>query len=99
MSTRLSAVLMRELDGLRHEPIDKRIRAELGGRTVVDSTRALLVWEPRRVVPVYGVPVEHVDAELLPMEPEEPVAPPPGVAPMGAPQLAGMLVLDPSIPF
>jgi hypothetical protein len=29
---------MEELDALRHEPIDKRIRGLLGERTVVDST-------------------------------------------------------------
>jgi uncharacterized protein (DUF427 family) len=49
---------------LRHEPIEKRVRADLGGRTVADSTRAILVWEPRRVVPSYAVPVEDVHAEL-----------------------------------
>ena len=42
---------MGELESLRYEPIDKRIRALHGDRTVVDSTRALLVWEPKRVVP------------------------------------------------
>ncbi|MDA0182842.1 DUF427 domain-containing protein [Solirubrobacter phytolaccae] len=42
--------------GLRHEPTAKRVRAELDGATVVDSTDALLVWEPRRVVPSYAVP-------------------------------------------
>ena len=30
---------------LRHEPVEKRVRAD----DVVDSTRAVLVWEPRRV--------------------------------------------------
>jgi uncharacterized protein (DUF427 family) len=49
---------------LRHEPIEKRVRADVGGGTVVDSTRAILVWEPRRVVPSYAVPVEDVRAEL-----------------------------------
>jgi uncharacterized protein (DUF427 family) len=58
MSTRLRDVLMQELTALRHEPIEKRIRATLGGETVVDSTRAMLVWEPRRVVPTYAVPEE-----------------------------------------
>ena len=66
MSTRLRDVLMKELGVLRHEPIDKRIRATLGGETVVDSTRAMLVWEPRRVVPTYAVPEEDVRAEIAP---------------------------------
>ena len=54
------------LDRLRHEPTEKRIRATVGTEEVVDSTRALLVWEPRRVVPQYAVPVEDVAAELRP---------------------------------
>src|ERR687893_354510 len=41
---------------LRYEPTEKRIRATLGRETVVDTTRALLVWEPRRIVPTYAVP-------------------------------------------
>ena len=58
--------MRQQLRELRHEPIDKRIRAELNGEMVVDSTRAMLVWEPRRVVPIYAVPVEDVDGELAP---------------------------------
>jgi len=38
---------MRELDVLRYEPIDKRIRATFGNDTAIDSTRAMLVWEPK----------------------------------------------------
>jgi uncharacterized protein (DUF427 family) len=53
---------------LRHEPLERRVRASLGGEVAVDSARALLVWEPRRVVPTYAVPVEDVLAELTPSE-------------------------------
>jgi uncharacterized protein (DUF427 family) len=49
---------------LRYEPVEKRVRANLGDETVLDSTRAILVWEPRRVVPSYAVPVEDVSAAL-----------------------------------
>jgi uncharacterized protein (DUF427 family) len=49
---------------LRHEPIERRIRARLGADPVVDSTRAILLWEPRRVVPSYAVPAEDILAEL-----------------------------------
>jgi uncharacterized protein (DUF427 family) len=35
---------------------------------VVDSTRAMIVWEPRRIVPSYAVPVEDVAAELAPTD-------------------------------
>ncbi len=49
---------------LRHEPEDQRLRAELAGRTVVDTTRAVLVWEPRRVIPSYGVPIRDLRGDL-----------------------------------
>jgi uncharacterized protein (DUF427 family) len=100
MSTRLRDVLMGELDALRHEPTEKRIRAKLGDRTVIDSTRAMLVWEPKRVVPTYAVPVEDVDAEIGAAPRSDASGPgPAGVPAMGAPQLAGRPVFDPSIPF
>ena len=101
MSLRLRDALMRELGTLRYEPTEKRIRGMLGEATVIDSTRARLVWEPKRVVPTYAFPVEDIDAEIVP-------APPPpqkevdpdsvGVPAMGVP-LGEMMVLDPSIPF
>jgi uncharacterized protein (DUF427 family) len=69
---------------LRHEPIEQRVRANLGARTVVDSTRAMLVWEPRRVAPSYAVPVEDIAAGLA-------------SAPAADEQAAG--VLHPGIPF
>ena len=98
MSVRLRDVMMQHLDALRHEPTDKRIRASLDGRTVVDSSRALLVWEPKRVVPTYAIPTDDVAGELVVVSPTETDAPE-GVAAMGAPQLAGRPVYDPSIPF
>ena len=51
---------------LRHEPEDQRVRAELAGRTVADTTRPVLVWEPRRVIPSYGVPVWDLRGDLSP---------------------------------
>jgi len=53
---------------LRIHPVRQRVRAEVDGRTVVDSTRALVVWEPRRVVASYAVPVDDVAGELVPFE-------------------------------
>jgi uncharacterized protein (DUF427 family) len=94
MSTRLRDVMFRELDELRHEPTQKRIRGMVGGETLVDSTRALLVWEPKRIVPTYAVPIDDVGGTLEPAD--EPAADPGSVAP---PQLDGRPVLDPSIPF
>jgi uncharacterized protein (DUF427 family) len=59
-------LLARARSELRHEPIERRVRAKLGADAIVDSTRAILVWEPRRVVPSYAVPVEDVRADLSP---------------------------------
>ena len=48
MSSQVRELMASGFGQLRYEPTAKRIRAVLGGETVVDSTRALLVWEPRR---------------------------------------------------
>jgi uncharacterized protein (DUF427 family) len=76
--------MSRARDELRYEPIERRVRATLDGRTVVDSTRAVLVWEPRRVTPIYAVPAEDIDATLSP-------------APATGDDVPG--VLHPRIPF
>ena len=99
MSIHLRELLMRELPALRYEPIDKRIRGTLGGETIVDSTRALLVWEPRRVVPDYAFPEEDVRAELVPAPDGAEDTEGHGVEAMGAPRLGDRIVLDPSVPF
>ena len=60
---------MREqLRQLRYEPTEKRLRAQLDGHPAIDTTRALIVWEPRRVVPSFAVPVEDVAGELVPTD-------------------------------
>jgi uncharacterized protein (DUF427 family) len=82
---------------LRYEPTAKRIRAVLGGDTVVDSTRALLVREPRRVVPSYAVPAQDVRGDLVPAGPAEPgLGEDAGVA---LPDVSTRPVLDPRVPF
>jgi uncharacterized protein (DUF427 family) len=68
---------------VRYEPTERRIRVESQHQLVADSTRAMLVWEPRRVVPTYAVPAEDLLSDLGPAE----STPPP----------AG--VLHPGIPF
>jgi uncharacterized protein (DUF427 family) len=95
MSTRLRDVLMQELGALRYEPTDKRIRGTLGEETVIDSTRAMLVWEPRRIVPTYAVPVDDVKGEIGAAPPDDSA----GIPETGAPRLGDRVVLDPSIPF
>lgn len=86
MAIRMRDAMLQRLDGLRYEPIERRVRALLGDEEVVDSRRPLLVWEPRRVVPSFAVPVEDVRGELVPA----PAAPAPGEVPE---------VLHPGIPF
>lgn len=65
MALRLRDLLVDSFAKLRVEPTAKRVRATLSGETVVDTRRAVLVWEPRHVVPYYAVPVEDLRAELL----------------------------------
>jgi uncharacterized protein (DUF427 family) len=69
---------------LRYEPIERRVRGNIGAEAVVDSTEAILVWEPRRVCPSYAVPAEHIQAKLA-------------EAPATNGQVDG--VLHPGIPF
>ncbi len=77
-------LLARARSELRYEPIERRVRANVGTEAVLDSTRAMLVWEPRRVVPSYAVPAEDIRAEL-------------SAAPAANGQVPG--VLHPGIPF
>lgn len=70
MSILLHRAHREQLADLRYEPTQKRIRAVSGGETVADSTHALLVWEPRRVVPSYAVPDADLHAELMPVDTE-----------------------------
>jgi uncharacterized protein (DUF427 family) len=96
MSTRVQSALVGGLDDLRHEPTAKRIRATLNGRTLVDSTAAVLVWEPRRVVPSYAVPIGDVAAELRPASSSRSSVDGLGVR---LPAVSDRPVLDPSVPF
>jgi len=96
MSTRMRQALFQHLGELRHEPTDKRIRALLGGRVVADTTGAVLVWEPRRVVPTYAVPVADVVGDLAPAGAARVTADTVGLR---LPAVSDRPVLDPSIPF
>jgi len=93
VSTQLRRLLASNFASLRYEPTAKRIRAELGGRTVVDTTGAALVWEPRRVVPSYAVPRSDVDGDLVP------AAADPAGERDGSARLTARPVLDPRVPF
>ena len=72
MGLRLREAFVRAREELRYEPTEKHVRAVLGEHTVADSYAAMLVWEPRRVLPSYAVPEGDVLAELAPSS-----APPP----------------------
>ncbi|SDU87947.1 DUF427 domain-containing protein [Jiangella alkaliphila] len=69
MGIRMSSLVMGVLPELRYEPTPKRIRAVVGGETWADTASAMVVWEPRRIVPGYAVPETDLDAELLPAGP------------------------------
>lgn len=85
MSAQVSDIMRSNLGRLRHQPTEKQIRATVGGEQVVDTRRSLLVWEPRRIVPSYAVPVEEITGDLLPSS--EP------------PAQSDVPVLHPGIPF
>ena len=72
MATQISEAQPRDL---RFEPCPKWVRARIGSVVLVDSRRARLVWEPRRVVPVYAFPQEDVRMDLLrPIDASDPAA-------------------------
>lgn len=82
------------LPELRIHPVAKWVRASWGDEVLVSSTAAILVWEPRRVVPSYAVPRGDVAAELVPWQPDAPIAE--AAVPFDG---AGRRVLDPRTPF
>ena len=83
MAVQLGGVLWSQLEGLRYQPTPKRVRATVGPDAVVDTTQAVLLWEPRRIVPAYAVPEGDISAELVP-------------TPAGDGQQAGMDSLAPA---
>ncbi len=85
---------MSAIGDLRFEPIQTRLRAISGGEVVADSTNALVVWEPKRVVPSYAVPVADVQGELAVAPERQPATERPVAVMLGGPP-----VLDPRTPF
>ena len=53
---------------IRLEPSPKRVRVQLGGLTVADSSRAVLVWE-KPYYPTYYFPMDDVRTDLLVPDP------------------------------
>ena len=64
---------------VRVEPTIKRVRAMLGGETVVDTRRALLLFEEGHL-PVYYLPLEDVRQDLLEPSDKHTTCPRKGVA-------------------
>ena len=52
MSARMAEAFLRGFDELRHEPVQKRVRALVGDVVAEESTRAVLVYEPRYESPL-----------------------------------------------
>ncbi len=96
MGTMVRDILMGSLGELRYEPVDKRIRGVIGGQVVIDTVRARLVWEPKRVVPSYAVPVEELESYTSSPSDAAGDEPVPSAA---IPHLGQRPVYDPSVPF
>jgi len=64
MALRMRHELGRLLGELRFEPVVQRIRIAHEDHVVADTTDAILVWEPRHVVPSYAVPLDALFAEV-----------------------------------
>lgn len=80
-------------DQLRYQPTPKRVRAKLGELIVVDTTNAALVWEPKRVVPSYAVPIPEITGTVAESPPVAAAEAPVALGEGGPP------ILDPSTPF
>ncbi|KUI21489.1 hypothetical protein AU193_03625 [Mycobacterium sp. GA-1285] len=92
MALRMADLLRGSLDALRYEPTPKRIRVALAGEPLVDTCDAVLVWEPRRILPTYAVPVADLVGQLVPAGAES------GDDDMDRPG-ADRSVLDPTVSF
>src|SRR6185369_4478236 len=106
MGVRIMDLLSGHLDTLRYEPTAKRVRVAMGGDPVADTCQARLVWEPRRVVPTYAVPISALTAQLVPAGAESgadenvgatrQATSEPGVH---LPAISSRPILDPTVPF
>lgn len=81
------------LPQLRIHPVHKWVRASVDETVVIDTRRAIVVWQPRRVVASYAVPIEDIHGELVPFAGEA------GVEHAVQLDRDGPPVLDPSTPF
>ena len=70
MALSLVERMAEDLSALRYQPTPKRVSLHLDGEPVADTTAAVLVWEPMRIVPSYAVPEGHMIASLEPTLPD-----------------------------
>ena len=96
MGVRMMDLLSGNLGALRYEPTAKRVRVFLGGEPVADTREARLVWEPRRVVPTYAVPLAALSGQLVPAGAESGADEDVGVR---LPAISSRPILDPTVPF
>ncbi len=94
MAVSMSQHQMAVLPQLRYQPTPKHVRVRLGDDLVADSTGAVLIWEPHRVVASYGIPEADISANLTPTD----GGPEPEYRTIGF-GAAGPPLLDPSVPF
>lgn len=94
MAVNMAMHMMSAVGDLRVVPVQTRLRGYLGHALVVDSSRARLVWEPRRVLANYLVPATDVDAEFEAVT--EAVS---AEAGRDVLMLGGPPVIDPATPF
>jgi uncharacterized protein (DUF427 family) len=57
------------LPQLGFEPVPVRLRAFVDGHPALDTRHGVLVWEPRRIVPVYAVPEADLVVRVEPTDP------------------------------
>lgn len=68
---------------LRFHPVPQRVRVLLGETLVAETTEALVVWEPRCVVPSYAVPAASITVPVrtAAYQPVDPTTVPPVITP------------------
>ena len=71
MAVSMTKHMWAALPELRIQATPKRVRVNLGDATIADTDRALLVWEPMRVVPSYAMPEADIHADVRPAQPRE----------------------------
>lgn len=86
--------MMSDLPQLRYQSTPKRVRVRADELAIADTTAAMLIWEPMRVVPSYAIPETDIFEPLHPA----PVGPAPEFRAVGFGS-DGPPLLDPSVPF